>query len=102
MVNKYVYQNGKLYFQLENDDLIGVDFYPSKVIKIEGTETKLADKYERLTQYEVECRWHIIYGKEYIFPREVVKEDPVKSEEVVITSDPITKTKGRTRKSVSK
>lgn len=85
----YVYQDGKLYV-LTNDKLVGVEIYSDKVVLVEGTETVLGKKFEILTSHEVNCRFGIYDGAEYIFPKEV------------IGSEPTTTTKRTSRKSTSK
>lgn len=91
----YIYQNGKLYTQ-DGDKLVGVEIYPDHVIKVEGTETELAEVYDVFTPYEVKCKWHINEGESYIFPREIKKAKEVDANE------PITKPKRTPRKSTGK
>lgn len=82
----FVYQNGKLYIQ-DGDDLVGVEIYPNKVVKVKGTETKLADKYQFGSLYEMRCRFNVTEEKPYIFPVETVnleveKDDTVRTAKV--------------------
>jgi len=91
----YIYQNGKLYTQL-GETLVGVEIYPHEVVQVKGTETKLADKYEPLTKYEVMIKFDIA-NTPYIFPQEkkVVEKE-------VSAVEPVVNTKKPTRKSVTK
>lgn len=77
----YIYQNGKLYVQNEDNVLVGVEIYPDKgVFRIDGTETKLEDVYEVCTPYEARCRFNITIETPYIFPKEtieVTEDEPV-------------------------
>lgn len=93
----YIYQNGKLYVQ-DGDFLVGVEIYPDKVRLIAGTETTLDKDAQRLTYYEVSCKWNIRGGNAYIFPVEKNAEIPREVE----VNDTVGKTKTSTRKSSRK
>lgn len=92
----YIYQNGKLYVH-DGEQLVGVEIHPDKVVKVQGTKTKLSDKYSLLTPHEVQCKFHI-NEKPYIFP---IDKKKVENEEVK-DSEPTNKAKRTTRKSTRK
>jgi len=83
----YVYQNGKLYSQLGERQIIGVEIHPDKIIKLKGTETDLGEVYELLTPSEMKARFHIVDGESYIFP----KEEVIEIEPVIDTKKPVRK-----------
>jgi len=87
----YVYQDGKLYSQLGENKIIGVEIYPDKIIKIKGTEVEQRPESELMTPTEMKIRFQIVNGESYIFPREEVKS----SEPVIEDEKPVRK---RTRK----
>lgn len=76
----FIYQDGKLYTQTGDKELVGVEIYSDKVLLIEGTEAELADEHEILTPFEVNCRFGIFAGMEYKFPRPV-KDDKEDNQE---------------------
>ena len=63
----YIYQNGKLYIH-EGKQLVGVNVYSDKVVKVTGTTAKLGKEYLVLTPYEVRKKFHID-EKPYMFPK---------------------------------
>lgn len=63
----YIYQNGKLYIH-EEKQLVGVNVYSDKVVKVTGTTAKLGKNYLVLTPYEVRKKFHID-EQPYIFPK---------------------------------
>lgn len=69
----YILQDGRLYIQ-DGDKLVGVEIHSDKIIKVEGTETTLSDKYSLLTPFEVRAKFNITEGNGYIFPRP--KQEP--------------------------
>lgn len=89
----YVCQDGKLYRQVEDNKLVGVEIYSDKVLLVEGYDTVFKDGM-LLTPQEVRCQYHIDTTP-YIFPREEKKEEVVKN-------DTVKPTKRTTRKSTSK
>lgn len=92
----YICQNGKLYTQLSDEKIVGVEIYSDKILQIDGTETTLDEEYLILTKREVQCKFHI-EDEPYIFPIEV--EEMVVPKKVVEKNDTVGKTKGtRTRK----
>lgn len=90
----YIYQDGKLYVENGRGKLIGVEIHPDKIIKVKGTETKLSDDYEVLTPFEVQAKFNIVNGEEYIFP--------VDKKEEVVEDAPTVNIKSTTRKSSRK
>lgn len=63
----YIYQNGKLYIH-EEKQLVGVNVYSDKVVKVTGTTAKLGKEYLLLTPYEVRKKFHI-NKQPYMFPK---------------------------------
>ena len=92
-----IYQNGKLYVQ-HGDNIIGVEIYPDKIIKVDGSEEKLSEKYQVLTPYEVRCKWHITKDNFYIFPTKPKFKDPIGDDVDVSTIDIKKYTRKSTRK----
>jgi len=64
----YVYQNGKLYIH-ESDKLVGVDFYPDKVLRLEDEVDEITSEAMFLTAYEVRCKFGISSDTPYLFPK---------------------------------
>lgn len=63
----YIYQNGKLYIH-EGKQLVGVNVYSDKVVKVSGTTAKLGKEYLILTPHEVRKKFHI-NEQPYMFPK---------------------------------
>jgi hypothetical protein len=63
----YIYQNGRLYVH-EGKQLVGVNVYSDKVVKVTGTTAKLDKEYLLLTPYEVRKKFHID-EQPYMFPK---------------------------------
>lgn len=74
----YILQNRKLYIQ-HGEVLVGVDVYPNEFLEVEGTETKLEERYEVCTRYEARCRFHLDDAP-YIFPRDEIEVPIIKEE----------------------
>lgn len=89
----FIYQDGKIYIQ-DKKDIVGVEIYSDKILPVKGSETKLG-VHEKLTAYEVKCRFNIREDNPYIFPfekkEEKVEEDEVKKE--VKSNESTSKTK---------
>ena len=66
----YIYQNGKLYIH-EEKQLVGVNVYSDKVVKVTGTTAKLGKEYLLLTPYEVRKKFHID-KQPYMFPKPAI------------------------------
>lgn len=90
----YIYQDGKLYAEIEDNKLVGVDVYSDKVLIVEGSESVLGEEYDILLPIEAKARF-VVDGKPYIFPREKKTEGEVKD-------GTATATKRTSRKSTSK
>lgn len=74
----YIYQDGKLYTQLDDKNIVGVEIHPlNGVTRIDGTETTIGDVYQVLTKAEAIIRFHIDVDNPYIFPREVKEHDTI-------------------------
>lgn len=82
----YVYQNGKLYIQHDND-LFGVEIHPDEVVVLEDEKGILGKEFELFTHAEVQAVFH----EGYSFPKKEVKVD-----------DTVGKAKGTNRKSSGK
>lgn len=73
----YILQNGKLYVQ-DGDKLVGVEIYLDKgSVRLDKEVAKLSDTYEMCTKADVICRFHLSIDNPYIFPREVIDNEPV-------------------------
>lgn len=72
----YIYQDGKLYVQIE-DKLVGVNISPNKTSILEKETTVLSPTAIYLTADEVGAKFGIKNDEEYIFPvtKKVVKKD---------------------------
>lgn len=92
----YVYQNGKLYSQVE-ERLVGVEIYSDKVLLVEECTAELEADAILLTPFEVRCKFQIDITP-YIFPREIKEEDEKEVEE----NEPIKPAKRTSRKSTGK
>lgn len=108
----FIRQNGKLYTELGDGKIVGVEIYPDLIKKVEGTEDVLGDRYEIFSATEIRIKYHI-EDNPYIFPVEKVEvveviEEPKKKAgrpkkvEEVIADEPIKPTKKSTRKSSGK
>ena len=99
----YVYQNDKLYVQLE-DGLVGVEIHSNETVLLKDKRAKLGARFELLTQTEVDARFQGEF-KEVV---EVVENEEEEEEEVeeeveeVTKDDSIGKAKASTRKSTGK
>lgn len=99
----YVYQNDKLYVQLE-DGLVGVEIHSNETVLLKDKRAKLGARFELLTQTEVDARFQGEF-KEVV---EVVEKEEEEEEEVeeeveeVTKDDSIGKAKASTRKSTGK
>ena len=99
----YVYQNDKLYVQLE-DGLVGVEIHSNETVLLKDKRAKLGARFELLTQTEVDARFQGEF-KEVV---EVVEKEEEEDEEVeeeveeVTKDDSIGKAKASTRKSTGK
>lgn len=91
----YVYQNGKLYSQVE-DKLVGVEIYSDKIILLEDCVDEIDIDAMFLTPHEVRCKFQIETNP-YIFPREIKEE--VKLDGEVKAVKPVKKP---SRKAISK
>lgn len=67
----YIYQNDKLYTQIGNGSLVGVDIYSDRVDLIAGTDTVMDDNAKLYTLYEVQCKFNVNECGAYLFPREL-------------------------------
>ena len=75
----YVYQNGKLYKEIDGK-LVGVEIYLDKgTVLLDGEVAEKSNNYELCTKQEVICRFHIDMDNPYIFPREVSDNEPTNS-----------------------
>ena len=100
----YVYQNDKLYVQLE-DGLVGVEIHSNETVLLKDKKAKLGARFELLTQTEVDARFQgefkevveVVENEEE--EEEVEEEDEV---EEVTKDDSIGKAKASTRKSTGK
>ena len=95
----YVYQNDKLYVQLE-DGLVGVEIHSNETVLLKDKKAKLGARFELLTQAEVDARFQGEF-KEVV---EVVENEEEEEDEVeeVTKDDSIGKAKASTRKSTGK
>lgn len=94
----YVYQNDKLYVQLE-DGLVGVEIHSNETVLLKDKRAKLGARFELLTQTEVDARFQGEF-KEVV---EVVESEEEEEEvEEVTKDDSIGKAKASTRKSTGK
>lgn len=91
----YVYQNDKLYVQLE-DGLVGVEIHSNETVLLKDKRAKLGARFELLTQTEVDARFQGEF-KEVV---EVVEKEEELEE--VTKDDSIGKAKASTRKSTGK
>lgn len=74
----YIYQDGKLYTQLDDKNIVGVEIHPlNGVSRVVGTEATIGDVYQVLTKAEAIIRFQIDANNPYIFPREVKDNDTV-------------------------
>lgn len=86
----YIYQNGKLYAEIDGNKIIGVDIYSDKILTVDKTETSVCEEHEVLTSMEVYARFEL----PILFPREVEKG--------VDSLDTTGKTKKPSRRATSK
>ena len=98
----YVYQNDKLYVQLE-DGLVGVEIHSNETVLLKDKRAKLGARFELLTQTEVDARFQGEF-KEVVEVVENEEEEEEEEEEVeeVTKDDSIGKAKASTRKSTGK
>lgn len=87
----FIYQDGKLYAQTGENELIGVEIYSDKTLCVEGTETKLGTDYDIFTPVEVYAKFGIHNGESYVFP---VEKDSENSEKENVITDDIEEEKG--------
>lgn len=90
----YVKQDGKFYIQ-DGDILVGVEIYPDKVLKVDGTETTLGESYQLLTPFEIRCKLNLDSGGSYIFP---MPEKEVMEVDVNVTVDKTKSTSGKSKR----
>lgn len=70
----YVYQNGKLYRQVDGK-LVGVEIYSDKILLVDNSNPVMEDDSLILTPQEVRCKFQI----ENIPKGEVVENDTVRT-----------------------
>lgn len=97
----YVYQDGKLYAEIEGNKLVGVDIYSDKVLIVEGSETERSEAYDVLLPIEARARF-IIDGEPYLFPREDKVNEQKIAEKGVVDNVTVGEVKKSTRKSSGK
>lgn len=93
----FIRQDGKLYIEIGDGKIIGVNFYPDDVKKVEGTETTLKKKFEKFSATDIRIKYNIREDNPYIFPVEKKKK-----KEEVVEGDTTKSTKKSTRKSTRK
>lgn len=89
----YIYQNGKLYAQLGDNKIVGVEIYSDKIVRLKGTECELFGKFSMLTLNEVKAKFNLT---PYITPVEVApkkvisipKSEPIITIESIVPSTP--------------
>ena len=96
----YVYQNDKLYVQLE-DGLVGVEIHSNETVLLKDKKAKLGARFELLTQTEVDARFQGEF-KEVVEVVENEEEEEEEEVEEVTKDDSIGKAKASTRKSTGK
>jgi hypothetical protein len=93
----YVLQDEKLYCQLGDNKVVGVEIYSDHISKVDGTETVLGPNYTLLTKQEVLVKFQIDQHP-YFFP----KENKVEIKKEVVTNEPVGTVQKPTRKSTRK
>ena len=99
----YVYQNDKLYVQLE-DGLVGVEIHSNETVLLKDKRAKLGARFELLTQTEVDARFQGEFKEvvEVVEKEEEEEEEEEEEVEEVTKDDSIGKAKASTRKSTGK
>lgn len=73
-----VLHDGKVYLR-SGDKMVGVDITPSKITKIEGTETKVpSGGFRKIEKFEVLAKFNVSDEKPYKFPSGNVSLDDLK------------------------
>lgn len=69
----YVIKDGKVYVQDGDNKLVGVEIYPSEIVKLTDIEIEDDGENQLYTPFEIRAKFQIHDGESYIFPRDNVK-----------------------------